>query len=374
MAGRGAGTLRRDAQEIFRAALKSVSPGEALRKELRVKGERLFAGGKAYSLKKYRRVLLIGFGKASAAMAGAAEAILGERLSGGLIITKYGHELPLKRVEARSAGHPVPDEAGLRATREIISLLEEAGEEDLILCLISGGGSALLVGPAPGLSLEDKQRTTELLLRSGATIHELNALRKHLSSVKGGRLARVAAPATLLSFILSDVVGDRLDVIASGPTAPDKSTFGECLEILSRYGLEERVPPPVMSHLKAGARGEREETPRPGHPVFRRVKNLVIANNTKALNAAARRARALGYRPLVLTHCLEGESREVARVLSAMAQSVRERGRPTNPPACLLAGGETTVTLRGQGKGGRNQELSLAGALALEDVEGVLLL
>ncbi len=307
-------------------------------------------------------------------MAGAAEAILGERLSRGLIITKYGHELPLERVESRSAGHPVPDEAGLRATREIISLLEEANEEDLILCLISGGGSALLIAPAPGLSLGDKQRTTELLLGSGATIHELNALRKHLSSVKGGRLARLAAPATLLSFILSDVVGDALDVIASGPMAPDKSTFSECLEILSRYGLEGRVPPSVLSHLEAGARGEREETPKPGHPVFRRVKNLIIANNTGALKAAAHRARALGYRPLVLTHRLEGESREVARVLSAMARDVRERGSPLNPPACILAGGETTVTVRGQGKGGRNQELALAAALALADVKGVLVL
>ena len=366
--------LKSPAAAIFHAGLAAVDPERCVRRHLRLDGGVLSAGEAAHDLKTAGRLYVIGFGKASAAMARSAEEILGERIYGGLIITKYGHGLPTARCRVMEAGHPVPDENGLRATAALLDLVAAAGPDDRILCMISGGGSALTPAPAPGIRLADKQETTRLLLACGADIHEINALRKHLSRIKGGQLCRRTGGARMLSLILSDVVGDDLDVIASGATAPDPTTFGDCREILSRHGLLERLPGPVRRHLAAGCDGRVDETPKPGSPLFERVENRIVGGISDALAAAEVEAARLGFKPLVLTSSIQGEAREVARVLCAVAREVRRSGRPAPAPVCLLSGGETTVTLRGTGTGGRNMELALSAAIELSGLPGVLLL
>ena len=299
-------------------------------------------------------------------MAKALEEILGDRLTEGWITVKYDHGMPLKKVRVMEAGHPIPDEAGLQATRFLLDRLQECTAEDLVLGAFSGGGSALSPAPRPPLELSEKQETTRLLLDCGATIFELNAIRKHLSVCKGGQLAKIAYPATLVSLILSDVVGDTLDAIASGPTVPDSSTFADCLQIVERYALSEKLPPPVLKLLRDGAQGLIEETPKAGDPVFQRVQNLIVGNNRSALLAAAQKAEQLGYHTLILSSFIQGEAREIAHAFAAVGKEIVASGHPVSPPACILAGGETTVTIRGGGKGGRNQELALAAALAIE--------
>jgi hydroxypyruvate reductase len=276
-------------------------------------------------------------------------------------------------VDAIEAGHPIPDQAGVEGTQRMADLLAGATERDLVLAVLSGGGSALLVLPAPGLTLADLQDTTDLLLRSGATIVELNAVRKHLSQIKGGGLARLAGRAPVVSLILSDVVGDPLDVIAAGPTAPDPTTFAEAWAVVERYGLVERLPEGTRRHLQAGLDGDLPDTPKPDDPLFERVHNLLVGNNRLAAEAAVEAARANGLNALLLSTYVEGEARQVARVAAALAKEMVAHGRPAPLPACLVWGGETTVTVRGQGKGGRNQELALAAALALEGLPQVLL-
>ena len=307
---------------------------------------------------RYRRVLVLGCGKASAAMAAAAEEALGDRISGGFVVVKDGCAVPVPGVEIAEAGHPVPDARGLAASARLLELAHGAGEEDLVLFLVSGGGSALTPAPAPPITLAEKQEVTQLLLASGATIGELNAVRKHLSRFKGGRLARAAAPASVLTLALSDVIGDPLDVIASGPIAPDPTTFADARDVLARRGLAGRVPASVAARLEAGLRGELEETPKPGDRLFGRVTNVVIGNNALIADAAVAAASRLGYRPHLATRALQGEAREVARELVA-------RARGLEPPACLIAAGETTVTVKGKGRGGRCQEFALAAALEL---------
>jgi len=364
--------LRRDLREILSAAVDAVDPGVAVRAAVRISRGRLGIGDHRYDLRHIRHVYVVGGGKADAPMAAALEEILGDRITGGLISVKYGHALPLRHVEVAEAGHPLPDEAGLRAAERILEILGRAGRDDLVICLISGGGSALLPLPAAGLDLAQKIRLTDLLLRSGATIQEINAVRKHLSRIKGGRLAEAAAPAQVAVLILSDVVGNPLDAIASGPAAPDPTTYEQALAVLRRHGLEDQVPGSVLEVLRRGARGELPETPKPGNPVFRRVRTVVIGSNEHAARAAVAAARARGYRPLLLTTFLEGEAREAARVFGAIARSVQEHGAPLRPPACLLAGGETTVTVRGPGQGGRCQEFALAAAQAIRGRRSII--
>ena len=330
--------------------------------------------GRSYDLAAVDRVLVVGAGKAAAAMAAALHSILGDRLSGGLVVTKYGYASagtgPIKLVEA---GHPVPDEAGVAAARQMADLLAGGTGQDLVLAIISGGGSALLALPAAGISLADLQTTTDLLLRSGAPIGEINAVRKHLSQVKGGGLARLAAPSPVLGLILSDVVGDPLDAIASGPTAPDPTTFADAWAALERYGLTEQVPAPVRSRLQVGQRSDLPETPKPGAPLFDKVQNILVGSNRLAAEAAALEAQSWGLNALLLSTFVEGEARQVARVAGALAKELVHYDRPAPRPACLVWGGETTVTVRGTGRGGRNQELALAAALALDGVPNVLL-
>jgi hydroxypyruvate reductase len=304
------------------------------------------------------RVLVVGGGKASGAMAAALETELDDQVHDGLVVVKDGYRVPTRRVRLLEAGHPVPDARGEAAARALLALVREATADDLVIVLISGGGSALAASPAPPITLDEKRAVTRLLLGAGATINELNAVRKHLSLFKGGQLARAAAPARIVTLILSDVIGDPLDVIASGPTVPDPSTFGDAVEVLRRRGVWGAAPAAVRARLEAGRRGEIEETPKPGDAVLARVENRVIGNNTLVASAAMARATALGYRATLLTRSLEGEARDVARDLVGRAASLP-------PPACLIAAGETTVTVRGRGRGGRCQEFALAAALAI---------
>ncbi len=357
--------LRRDALSIFRAGLKAADPVQAVRRHVSLEDGALKAARRRYRLENYDRILVLGAGKASAAMAKALERVLGRRISGGLVNVKYGHTAPLRRIELNECGHPVPDAAGVEGARRIASIAAEAGERDLILCPISGGGSALMPLPAEPVTLDEKQETTRLLLACGATIHEINAVRKHISAIKGGQLSRLAWPATVVALMLSDVIGDDLDVIASGPTAPDSSTFAGALRILERYGILSRVPAAVRERLERGARGEIPETPKPGAPELRRTQNVIVGSNRLAAEAALARARELGYRTLLLSTFIDGETREIARMHAAIAREIRASGRPVRPPACLISGGETTVTLKGRGLGGRNQEFVLAAALAI---------
>ena len=366
--------LRQDAMAIFNAGLEAVNPKTCVRRHLRLSSNHLWVGEKAYLLDKIGRIFVVGAGKASAAMAQAVEAVLGARIDQGLVITKYGHALPLERIKVMEAAHPVPDENGVKATGALLDLVAEAGPDDLVLCLISGGGSALTPAPAEGIGLADKQAVTELLLGCGADIHQINTVRKHLSRIKGGRLCRQADGAILISLILSDVIGDDLDIIASGATAPDPGTFADAVRLIEHFGLWEKIPTAVAGLLASGVRGELPETPKADDPVFERVQNLIVGSISQALAAAEEEARERGFNPLVITSTLQGEAREVAKVLCAMAREIRHFNRPVSMPACLLAGGETTVTIKGKGLGGRNMELALAAAMALSSCQNILLL
>ena len=369
------------ALELVGAALGAVDPAQAVARHLRVEPAGsapavLWVDSHAYDLAAVERLLVIGAGKAGAGMAAAVEALLGARIAAGWVNVGRGYEpqRPLQHIQIHSAGHPLPDAAGLEGTRHILNLLDQLTAGDLVLVLLSGGASALLVQPAPGVSLGNLQRLTDALLRSGATIQELNAVRKHLSQVKGGGLARRIAhsDAQAAVLVLSDVVGSPLDVIGSGPCAPDPTTFADAWAVLERYRLTDSAPRAALAHLERGLRGEVEETPKPGEPFFAHVHHVIVADNRTAAQAAAARAAELGCQVHLLTTFLEGEAREVGQVLAALAKEQARYHRPLPRPVCLVLGGETTVTVRGAGHGGRNQELALAAALALHGWEDVL--
>ncbi len=353
-----AATLRRQALRIFQAALKAADPYRAVLNHLELDRTR------------FQKIFVIGAGKASAQMARAVERVLGARISGGEINVKDGHGAPLRRVRINECSHPIPDQRGVAGARRIADIASQAGPNDLVICLISGGASALLPLPAPGITLAEKQKTTLLLLHCGATIHEINCVRKHMSRIKGGQLARVAYPATLLTLVLSDVIGDDLDVIGSGPTVPDSSTFADACAIFEKYGIWSKLPLAVRKRFNSAA----EETPKPGDEIFQKTRNMIVGSNALAVNAAADEARRLGYHTLVLSTYLEGEAREVARVHAAIAKEIYSHDRPVPRPACVISGGETTVTIRGQGLGGRNQEFALAAAIEIAGIRDVAIL
>ncbi len=378
-AGRGAVAMRLGVRhrrakalihDLLASALRAVDPSVGLLACVRRRGEILTAGGYRFDLRRYRRIVVVGAGKASARMAAAIEEVLGSRLSKGLVVVKYGHAAPTRRVAILEAGHPVPDQAGARAAAAILQCARDLGKDDLLIVLLSGGASSLLPMPAAGLSLQDKQKTTTLLLRSGATIHEVNAVRKHLSALKGGRLAQ-ATRASVLSLILSDVMGDNLEVIGSGPTAPDPTTFQDARAILQRYELWRRLSARVRGHLSAGCRRRLLETPKPGARLFRRVHHVLIGNNSAAVDAATIAVARARVNALTLSTTLTGEAREIAKVFGAMAREIVRRGRPLGRPACVLAGGELTVLVRGKGLGGRAQEFALASALEIAGLRDV---
>ena len=363
---------RRHARAIFEAGLAAADPAPLVERCLQLNGQILRAGEVLYDLTKHSHLYVVGAGKATGRMALAVEALLGEWVAGGIIVVKRGERISLDKIEVVEAGHPIPDQAGVNATESIIKLLKQAQKTDLILCLVSGGASALLSSPIAGLSLQDKQQITQTLLNCGARIQEVNAIRKHISKVKGGRLAERAYPATVLSLVLSDVIDDSMDNIGSGPTAPDSSTFADCLSILDRYHIGEMIPVAVRSFLNKGAAGEIMDTPKPGDPIFQKVQNLIIGNNRVALVAAKEKAEALGYHTRILSTSLEGEARKVAIDQVALAREVLSGSSPVRLPACIISGGETTVAIRGDGLGGRNQEFALAAAIEVDGLETVV--
>jgi len=342
-------------RRLFDAAVRAADPRAVLARHL---PEPPRPGG---------RVIVVGAGKSAAVMAAAVEAAWPEAPLSGLVVTRYGHAVPTRRIEVVEAAHPVPDAAGEAAARRILSLVQGLTPRDLVLVLISGGGSALLALPAPGLTLEDKQAVNRALLASGATIHEMNCLRRHLSAIKGGRLAAAAHPARVVTLAISDVPGDDPAVIASGPTVPDPSNFADAKALVAHYGIT--LPPAVAAHLAAAA----EETPKPGDPRLAKAEYRMIATPMMALEAMASEAREMGLTPLILGDALEGEAREVGTVLAGIARSARAHGHPLPAPAVLLSGGETTVTIRAPkpGRGGRNTECLLGLTLALAGEPGI---
>jgi glycerate 2-kinase len=360
--------------DIYQSAIKAANPYSAVMKQLSLTGDMLSAAGTKYDLKGFRRIIVIGAGKGTAPMARAVEEILGDRIDQGIIAVKYGHTSPLRKIVQREAAHPLPDEAGLRATSEIRALLKEAGKETFVVCLLSGGASSLLVAPADGITLNDKRVVTDLLLASGADINELNSVRKHISAIKGGRLAEIAYPATIVTMILSDVIGDRLDVIASGPTVPDSSSFRDALNVIHKYSLEKDIPTGVFSLLHMGVAGVIPDTPKSGAVFFQQVRNIVVGSIRQSVEAARVRAAELGFVPQLLTSELQGEARDAARSLASKTIELRSAMRPGDGPHCILAGGETTVTVKGKGKGGRNQELALAFAIEIAGIPGITML
>jgi len=370
----GLGGLKQMASDIFKEGLLAADPVEAVHRHFKVKDGLLRVGDVDYFLNQFRSIWVIGAGKAGAKMAKAIEETLGERISGGLVIVKYGHTEKLRRVQVREAGHPIPDASGQAATEELLALLKQMGKDDLVINLISGGGSALMVAPAGDISLEDSRQTTELMLRAGMKIDEVNAVRKHLSRITGGRLAKTVYPATVISLVLSDVIGDRLEVIASGPTVPDTTTFEQAITLLRRYEILGQIPESARKFLEKGASGEFPETPKPGDKAFERAQDLIVGSNLISLLAAKRCATKLGLNSVLLASTVQGEARELAKFYGALFRELKRSGNPVYPPACIIAGGEPTVTVRGNGKGGRSQELALAVALEIEDLEGCLFL
>ncbi len=365
-------TIRSDAKEIFSGCLTAVDPYKAVKRFVHFDGDRLVVGMQGgpeteINLSKFDRISLVGAGKATAPMAGVIEDLFGERIQNGLINVKYGFTQELAVTAITEAGHPVPDENGVKGTGNILDLLQKAGEKDLIFSLISGGGSALLPHPGGNITLSDKQEITRQLLACGASIDEINAVRKHMSSSKGGQMARAAFPATVVNLMLSDVVGDKMDVIASGPFVPDTSTFKDVWRIFKKYDLK-NIPPVIHKHMNAGLDGQIPETPKENDRIFDRVFNFIVGSNILALEAASEKAKTLGYETLILSSMVEGETKEVARVHTAMAKEIVKTGRPTPPPACIISGGETTVTIRGNGLGGRNQEFCLAACLDIAEL------
>lgn len=356
-------------RDIFEKSLLAVDPYKAVLRHI----DTVIP---LYEKEKLNKLYVVSFGKAAPSMARALADGVSNVLTRGIIITKYGHtgQKPVTDTLAvYEAGHPIPDENGVRATGEVLNLLKQTDEDTLVVFLISGGGSALLCRPYDGISLAEKQVVTEALLKAGADIQELNTVRKHISAVKGGRLAEMACPAKMISLILSDVIGDPLDVIASGPTSPDTSTYADAMKVIQKYGLAERLPGSVINILTKGAQGQIPETPKTEAPVFRRLNNIIIASNAIAIEAAKKAAERSGYKTTVLSTELSGEASHVAKQLAKAALD-RKKTLPKGEKVCLIAGGETTVTVKGDGKGGRNTELALAFGIEIKGESGITFL
>jgi glycerate 2-kinase len=389
--------LRGIIAQVLAAAISAVDPAVAVKTHVAREGDDVHVGLRTFHLNEINRIIVVGGGKAGMPMAAALHELLGPRISAGVVNVKYGHtsvgrwqvhfehrprteHAPTSlggdadpphppetgAIHIIEAGHPVPDAAGQAGAEQIAALLSDLTPRDLVFVLISGGGSALLPLPVQGISLTDYQALTSALLRCGADITEINAIRKHCSRLQGGQLARLAAPAQVVTLILSDVVGTPLDAIASGPSVPDRSTFADATAILTRYDILDQIPGSVRGHLLAGAAGAISDTPKPGDPLFERVTNVVIGDNASAGRAAVAEAQRLGFNSALLTTFIQGEAREVGRAVAGLAQGIACGQSDFAVPACLVLGGETTVTIRGQGAGGRNQELALAAAIALE--------
>ncbi len=357
--------LKKTADQIIKAALNAVDPYQLIREQVIRKGDTLVVSEKEQiELSQFDRIFLCGAGKGAAPITRAMEELLSDRLDGGDIIVKYDHLAELQKINLHEAAHPVPDESGLRSTEILLTNLDNLTERDCVFVLLTGGGSALLESLPDEIKLDDLQKLSSVLLQCSATIHEINCIRKHISLIKGGQLSRKIYPARCVTLALSDVIGDDLSVIASGPTSPDPTTFDDALAILEKYDVTDKIPSVILNHLKKGSEGKIPDTPKREDQVFKKVTNIVIGNNRLALNKAKETAESLGFKTIILTSMLEGEAREIARVVASIISEVQLTGAPIKKPACILLGGEPTVKIQGTGKGGRNQELALAVALS----------
>ena len=363
--------IKRILKDLISAAINAADPRKSLRRTLTRKGNQLKAGGISYDLSGFGRIVCAGAGKASGQMAVALEQVLGETLEGGIVIVKDGYEAPCKKVRILEAGHPVPDQRSLNASKQILSLVQSLTQRDLLIVLLSGGASSLLCAPSAGLTLSDKQRTTRLLLHSGAPIHAINIVRKHMSAIKGGQLAQ-ATSANILTLIISDVLGDDLATIGSGPTFRDSSTFQDAIEILKQYKIWSRLPGSVQHHLQKQLANKITGTFKPAKQRTIRNRHIILANNRHALEGVAQKARQLKLKPFILPIPLQGEAKEIGSILGGLARDLVEFGNPIRPPVCLIAGGEPTVTVKGKGKGGRAQECVLAAAQELAGLTNVV--
>ncbi len=357
-------TLNNHADIILQSALHSVDPYYLIKEQIRRKGNVLHLPDNiTLDMDKCEKLIVIGAGKGAAPMARAVEELLGDFLSDGCITVKYDHLDQVDKIKILEAAHPVPDDNTISATNEMLEKIEGLTENDCVLVLLTGGGSALMESLPENIKLADLQELSKTLLGCSATIHEINCIRKHLSKVKGGQLARLISPARCITLALSDVIGDDLSVIASGPSSPDDSTFSEAMSIINKYEIVDKIPASILSHLQSGYSGELPETPKPGDAIFNKVSNIVIGSNRLALKAAESKATELGYNALIFTSMIDGEAREIAKMIAAISREVQHSDIPVKKPACLLFGGEPTVNIRGNGKGGRNQELALATAI-----------
>jgi glycerate 2-kinase len=373
MVGKIAG-LRSIAEAAHHEALLAADPDEAVHRHFRIKDGVLRVGDVDYFLAQFKRVFVIGAGKASVRMAQSLERILGPRLEGGLVITSRGQKPHLKKILVREGSHPLPDQDSVSATEDLLEFVDPLTDQDLVVCALSGGGSALMEAPIEGVSITDLQRVNRILLASGMTIHEINTVRKRLSRVKGGKLAERIFPATLINLILSDVIGDRLDIIASGPTTPDVGSAAEAVDVLTRRGVIDQLPESVRAVLLAQQERDGISLVRPRPDIFNRVNQQIIGSNRLSVAAAELRARRMGMNTMILSSSVSGESREIAHFYAAIAREIRNHESPIKPPACVIAGGETTVTIKGQGRGGRCQELALAAAIELYQIPGAVFL
>lgn len=364
--------------KILAASINSVNPETAIKKYVSQNAGKCVVGSITYNLEDYQNIYVVGAGKAGALMSRAITDILGEYLSAGIVIVKEGHigETNFKKnlnIKLLEASHPLPDERGVEGTKNIVNLLQSSGENDLIFCLISGGGSALLTAPVEDIQLRDLQILMNVLLGSGASINEVNSIRKHLDAIKGGGLTQIAAPATVISLILSDVLGNPLDVIASGPTVPDPSTFNDAYSVLEKYDIKEQIPTRIVNYLEKGVNGELRDTPKPGDPIFNNNQHIIIGGNNTAARSAIHEAKTLGFNTMLLTTYLQGEARHTGKFLASIAQQLRSSLPPIKLPACIVIGGETTVKILGEGRGGRNQELALGAVSGLHELSNTVL-
>jgi glycerate-2-kinase len=361
------------ALKSLESALKAVDPRQIIKSKLSLKNSTLHVNGYSFDMKKFKNVYVIGGGKASGSMAEALEQVLGKYIKSGFVNVPSGSKHKTDIIELHEASHPIPDEAGVKGTRRMLEMAEQAKEDDLIVCLISGGGSSLMPLPRGEISIADKREITNDLLKCGATINEINTVRKHISDFKGGWLAKKAYPATILNLILSDVVGDPLDFIASGPTVPDSTSFGDAVKVLEKYGLWTKAPASIRKVLSDGKKGIIPETPKADDEAFKKVFNVVVGNNRLASLTAQEHLKSEGLNTLLLTATLEGEARHVGIMLASIAREISISGNPVPKPAGIIAGGETTVTVTGKGLGGRNQEIALAAARNLKGMNGVVM-
>ncbi len=363
---------RKLALKSLEHALNTVDPKQIIKSKLSLKNSTLHVNGHSFDLEKFKNVYVIGGGKASGAMAEALEHILGNRIKSGLVNVPHGSKHKTSIIKLHGANHPVPDEAGVEGTCRMLEIAEKAEENDLVICLISGGGSSLMPLPRGEITIADKREITNALLKCGANINEINTVRKHISDFKGGWLAKKAYPATILNLILSDVVGDPLDFIASGPTIPDSTTFSDAVKILKKYSLWEKTPASIRKVLSDGEKGVIPETPKSNDEAFKKVFNVVVGNNRLASQAACEHLKSEGLKTLLLTATLEGEAQHIGIMLASIALEIAASGNPIPKPAAIIAGGETTVTVTGKGKGGRNQEIALVAALKLKKMDGAV--